>query len=177
MSNLTHWRKGFNPDYLGAYSLAPDYKDIILTIQAVRQDVEVIDQNGKKGLCTVCYFQEAVKPMILNVTNSKILVKLSGSEFIEKWSGMKVQIYVARIRVAGESVDALRVRPKKPITELPEMVEGSDTFNNAVGHMVDNGITVDQVEKKYKLSAETKTALIKQVSEKIAEKAKGEEDE
>jgi hypothetical protein len=178
MSNeLTHWRKGFNPDYLGAYSLAPDYRDIILTIDYVRQDVEVIDQNGKKSPCMVAYFTENVKPMILNVTNSKVLVKLSGSEFIQKWSGLKVQIFVAKVKVAREQVDALRIRPFAPQTELPELLPNTETWANAVTHMVSNGFTIDQVEKKYKLSPDSKVQLLKDVSEKIAETSENGESE
>jgi len=173
-TTLTHWRKGFNPDYLGAYSLAPDYRDIILTIDRVRQDVEVVDQNGKKGSCMVAYFKENVKPMIINVTNSKILVKLSKSEFIEKWSGLKVQIYVAKIKVAGDMVDALRIRAFAPKTELPELLQNTETWDKAIEHMVNNGFTIDQVEKKYKLSPESKVALLKEVSDKIAEKGEAE---
>jgi len=172
---LTHWRKGFNPDYLGAYSLAPDYRDIILTIDYVRQDVEVIDQNGKKSPCMVAYFAENVKPMILNVTNSKVLVKLSGSEFIQKWSGLKVQVFVAKVKVAREQVDALRIRPFKPQTELPDLLQDTETWTNAVNHMVSNGFTIDQVEKKYKLSPENKVKLIKEVSDKISENGEKED--
>ena len=172
---LTHWRKGFNPDYLGAYSLAPDYRDIIVTIDYVRQDVEVIDQNGKKSPCMVAYFVENCKPMILNVTNSKVLVKLSGSEFIQKWSGMKVQIFVAKVKVAREQVDALRIRPFKPQTELPELLPNTETWDNAINHMVSNGFTIDQVEKKYKLSPESKVQLVKEVSEKIDENGESED--
>lgn len=178
MSNeLTHWRKGFNPDYLGAYSLAPDYRDIILTIDYVRQDVEVIDQNGKKSPCMVAYFTENAKPMILNVTNSKVLVKLSGSEFIQKWSGLKVQVFVAKVKVAREQVDALRIRPFKPQTELPDLLPDTETWTNAVNHMVTDGYTVEQVEKRYKLSPESKVQLIKEVSEKIAENSDNKEGE
>ena len=174
MSDLTHWRKGFNPDYLGAYSLAPDYRDIILTIDYVRQDVEVVDQNGKKGLCMVAYFTESVKPMILNVTNSKVLVKLSGSEFIQKWSGLKVQVFVAKVKVAREQVDALRIRPFAPQLELPELLPKTETWTNAINHMVTNGITIDQVQKKYKLSEGNKAHLLKDVAEEIAKNGESE---
>jgi len=175
MSDLTHWRKGFNPDYLGAYSLAPDYRDIILTIDYVRQDVEVVDQNGKKGLCMVAYFTESVKPMILNVTNSKVLVKLSGSEFIQKWSGLKVQVFVAKVKVAREQVDALRIRPFAPQLELPELLPNTETWENAIKHMATGGFSIERVEQSYKLSTENKAQLIKDVAEGIAKNGESED--
>jgi len=165
----THWRKGFNPDYLGAYSLAPEYRDIIVTIQSVRQDVEVIDQNGKKGSCMVAYFKENVKPMILNVTNSKVLMKLSKSEFIEDWCGMPIQVFVQKVKVAREMVDALRIRYFHPQTELSVLLPETEAWNNGVLHMV-NGTTIEKVLTMYRLSEENKVELLKQYADKKAEK-------
>jgi len=179
--SLTHWRKGFNPLYLGAYSLAPTYKDWILTISNVQQDVEVVDQDGKKGYAMICHFVENCKPMILNATNSKVIVKISKSEFIEKWIGLKIQVFVAKIREPGAKkgsnsmIDCLRIRPFKPVTELPELLPNTETWDNAINHMVSNGFTIDQVEKKYKLSPESKVQLVKEVSEKIVENGESED--
>jgi hypothetical protein len=115
--------------------------------------------------------------MILNVTNSKVLVKLSGSEFIQKWSGLKVQVFVAKVKVAREQVDALRIRPFKPQTELPDLLPDTETWTNAVNHMVSDGFTVDQVEKRYKLSVENRAKLISEVSMSITEELGSKEGE
>ena len=175
-NNLTHWRKGFNPDYLGAYSLAPEYRDIILTIQSVRQDVEVRDQNGKKSSCIVAYFQEDVKPMILNVTNCKVITKLSKSEFIENWTGLKVQVFVAKIKVAGEMLDALRIRPQHPRLELPVLEINSEAWVNAVNYLASGQFTIEQVQKKYQLTTDSKAELLKQVANKSVESEREEKD-
>jgi len=108
----THWKKLHNPDYLGAYALDPG-KDIIVTIKSV-QNEQVIGPDGKKEECTVARFMEPVKPMILNVTNSKIIEKMYATPYIEEWSGKKIQIYTANIKAFGETVEALRIRPKIP---------------------------------------------------------------
>lgn len=60
MSEKTHWKKFFNYDYLGTYSL-PDGRDMILTIDRVSQDL-VKGAKGKEQECFVCHFKENVKP-------------------------------------------------------------------------------------------------------------------
>lgn len=110
---MTHWKKLTNPDYLGAYALE-DGKDIILTVDYVKQEV-VMGADGKKEECTVAHFKEnGVKPMILNATNCKAISKLAKSPYIEKWSGLRIQIGVEMVKAFGEVVDALRVRKTAP---------------------------------------------------------------
>ncbi|MBQ1790980.1 MAG: hypothetical protein II008_12445 [Oscillospiraceae bacterium] len=112
---LTHWKKMTNPNYLGSYSLE-DGQDITLTIREVRQE-QVIGSDGKKEECIVCYWVEPQKPMILNVTNCKTIQKVTGSPYIEKWSGHRIQIGTEKVSAFGAVVDALRVRPYAPREE------------------------------------------------------------
>lgn len=166
---LTHWRQTVNPDYLGAYSLAPKYDDVILTIAAVKQNVEVHDPNGKKENKTVAYFAENVKPMILNSTNMRTIVKLSKSEFIERWVGLKIQVYKATVKAFGDMHDCLRIRPFKPKTTKPELLPNTETWNAAISHMAESGFTIDKVMGKYTLSEENKVKLIEEAAQKKVE--------
>ena len=107
----THWKKKFNYNYIGSYSL-PVGRDMILTIKETKEE-DVKDEKGKAKTCFVCYFNESEKPMILNKTNCKRIGKLYG-EFIEDWNGKKIQIYATKVNAFGEEVDALRIRDFKP---------------------------------------------------------------
>ena len=107
MAKLTHWKKLTNPNYLGAYSIE-DGKDLILTIRNVKQEV-VIGSDGKQDECIVCYFQEDVKPMILNSTNCTTIANVTGTPYVEKWAGHRIKIEVKKVRAFGAVVDALRV--------------------------------------------------------------------
>ena len=109
---MTHWKKLFNPDYLGSYSLE-DGQDLILTIANVKQET-VTGPEGKQEQCLVCYWAEKAKPMILNVTNAKMIEKLLKTPFIEEWSGKRVQIGAEKVKAFGEVVDALRIRSFLP---------------------------------------------------------------
>ena len=109
---MTHWKKLTNPDYLGAYSL-DDGKDIILTVDRVTRET-VTGPEGKREECTVIHWRENQKPMIANNTNCKMIAKLTGSPFIENWSGHRLQIGISKVKAFGEVVDALRVRDFLP---------------------------------------------------------------
>ena len=104
----THWKKLTDPNYLGAYFFEGG-KDITLTIKNVQLE-KVTGTDGKKDDCVVCHFYENVKPMILNVTNMKMIAKLYNSDFIEDWVGKKICIGVESVSAFGTAVDALRVR-------------------------------------------------------------------
>ena len=108
----THWKKLINPDYLGAYSLDPG-KDMVLTIKVVRKEM-ITGTDGKKEECIVCYWQEEQKPMILNVTNCKMIAKLLKTPYIERWAGHRIQIGAEVVSAFGEKVEALRVRKTLP---------------------------------------------------------------
>ena len=110
--DMTHWKKLTNPDYLGAYSLE-DGQDMILTIDRVQRET-VTGPEGKKEECTVLHWKEKQKPMILNVTNAKMIEKLLQTPYIEQWSGHRLQIGTAKVRAFGDVVDALRVRDFLP---------------------------------------------------------------
>ncbi|HLT42627.1 MAG TPA: hypothetical protein VKZ95_07985 [Sphingobacteriaceae bacterium] len=115
--NKTHWKKAFNSNYLGAVDL-PGYKDIVATIKEVR--LEVTKGTKEKEKKNIAYFAENIKPMILNVENSKTVRALAGgSNFLEDWNDVKVQIYVKEgVQAFGTVTDALRIRNHHPKQKL-----------------------------------------------------------
>ncbi len=109
---MTHWKKLTNPNYLGSFSLE-DRRDMILTVDHVAQET-VTGPDGKREECMVLHWQEDALPMILNITNARMIEKLLKSPYVEEWSGKRVQLGAERVRAFGEIVDALRVRPFLP---------------------------------------------------------------
>lgn len=108
-----HWKKLVSdPKYLGEADFAPG-QEITVTISAVtREAVKNADGQAEK---IVVHFVENCKPMILNVTNSKAISKVTGEKMVEKWKGARIQLYIdPKVRAFGEIVAALRVRPFAP---------------------------------------------------------------
>lgn len=108
MNEKTHWKRLINPDYIGAYSLN-EGEDLTVKIDFVQVE-EITGSGGKKEHCTVAHLVNE-KPMILNVTNSKTIAKLYGP-YIEDWQGKLITLFASTTRLAGETVECLRIRPK-----------------------------------------------------------------
>lgn len=159
MEQLTHWKKNFNYNYLGSYSLA-NGNDVILTIKETKKEL-VKNETGKDEECFVAYFVEKsdwIKPMILNKTNCKTISKIYKCPYIEQWQGKKIQIFIDKVKAFGEVHDALRIRPFEPKIEKPILNEIHKAWQS-VCDAIKNGYTIEQIEAKYKLSEEIKTKL------------------
>ena len=116
MSEKTHWKKLTNPDYLGSYAFQPGEEKVV-TIKEVKREVVFNPSGGGKEECTVAYFAEDVKPLILNSTNCKEITKLYGTPYIEDWAGRRIILKVKKISAFGEMVDAVRVGNTRPAEE------------------------------------------------------------
>ena len=108
-----HWKKQFNYEYLGSYSL-DGKKEVIVTVTKLAQE-KVTGQQGRKEDCFVVYFKEFNKGMILNRTNARAIEKVAGTGLVEEWRDTRVTLYVEKgVKAFGDVVDALRIRDKKP---------------------------------------------------------------
>ena len=117
MAEKTHWKKLENPDYLGAYAMQPG-QDLTLQIKSVGLEDVYNANSNKKEQCTVAHFYDNnVKPMILNVTNCKTISKIYDTPYIEDWVGKYITVYIAKVKAFGETVEALRIRPRVPTIE------------------------------------------------------------
>ena len=151
METKTHWKKAFKSDYLSSADI--DDKDFILTIVKVVLQ-ECITASGKK-LCNVAHFKESgIKPMILNVTNSKTVKKFSGNkQHLEEWVNIPVRVYVdAKVKFGSDIVEGLRIRDIQPTAGKPKLTkEMADTWRNAVQALKD-GKSITVIEERYDLS-------------------------
>jgi len=153
----THWKKAFKSDYLSSSDI--DEKDLNLTIDYVKLQ-ECLTQTGKK-LCNVAHFTDKeIKPMILNVGNSKIVKKFANNKtHLEDWLNIKVTIYVnPNVKFGSDTVEGLRIRttaPKKAtqIVQFPE-----EKFNDAVKFLKD-GKTIADLKLHYSFDLEMENRL------------------
>ena len=155
----THWKKVFNSDYLGSCDLE-DGNDIKATIKTVSVKL-VKGQDGKNTECNVAEFKEPIKPMILNVTNCKIVTKFAGSKYIEEWKDLPIQIYIDNnVRMGKEITEGLRIRDMQPTMILTELTPRLPVWNKVITHLRGSGTMAD-VRKKYSLS-EANEQLLKE---------------
>lgn len=160
----THWKKLTNPNYLGTYAFQPN-EEKVLTIKNVRQE-EVTSPDGGEEKCTVVYFKEDVKPLILNVTNAKQIERIYDTPYIEDWPGKLIKVYVAdNIKAFGETVSGLRIRPEVPKKEKEELTPSHHKWAGAVEALAKDETTIQTIKKHYKLDEEMKELLLEDVED------------
>ena len=153
----THWKKLTIPDYLGSYDFAPGEERIVTVNKVVRE--MVTGAGGKKEECTVCYFTEPYKPMILNSTNCKSITKLADSPYIEEWQGKQFKIVVTKVSAFGEMVEALRIKSEKVIKVKPKLELNTPNFENCRKAYQADKTKLDSIKAKYDVSKEVEEAL------------------
>ena len=112
----THYRKAFKSPYLSSADIVGPTN---LTISHVVLKGDASKKS--KDLFNTAYFVEKeirrgepLKPMILNVVNSKMLYSITGSHFLEDWAGARVEVRVqGGIKFGRDVVEGLRIYPQK----------------------------------------------------------------
>jgi hypothetical protein len=151
----THWKKLNNPEYIGAYELLGVCAELKVKIKTVSQK-EVKGADGSKKLCIVADLENQ-KPLILNATNCKIISKVYGTSFIEDWNGKEIILIVSQVKAFGDVVDALRIKPIKP--EKEKLTISHPSFEAAKKSIQTGAAKMDQIKKKYEVSAEVEKLL------------------
>jgi len=159
MSEKTHWKKLINPDYIGAYAI-PEGEDLTVKIDYVQVE-EVTGSQGKKDVCSVMHLV-GEKPMILNVTNSKSIAKLYGP-YIEDWRGQLVTLYASTTRLAGETVECLRIRPQ--VAERKPKPINDTRFTAAIASIIAGTYTTEKLRHAFALTEEQEAKLVQALAE------------
>lgn len=160
--NKTHYRKAFNSPYLSSADIV---EKEVLTVGHV--ELELDKTKKTKDYFNTVYFVEkeirkgeALKPMILNATNSKMMKTLTGSAFIDDWNNIKVMIYVDHnVRMMGETMDGLRICTPPARKKL---MVGGKLFDNAVEAYKRDG-NLDAVKARVDVSQDVE-ALVKKAA-------------
>ena len=79
-------------------------------------ETEPVGQDKKEK--PVLYFENGVKPMVVNRTNFETLEEAFGDS--DEWSGQKVKIFCAPTSYQGKRVDGIRVEPIVPKPALKD---------------------------------------------------------
>ena len=119
----THWREIIESRYLAGSDLDDgngNFKSVTLTIKRAGNESILDTRTGQNESALLVYFEEHKKPMVLNVVNSKMIAKLAGSEYIEDWRGVQIEIGTQKVKAFGELHNALRVKPTKVTKVKPK---------------------------------------------------------
>ena len=158
----THYRKVFKSDHLGVADLEDLIEaksKLIFTIREVRQEIGA-KVAGRKGNFNIAYFQEQIKPLVLNATNSKTMKGLAGgSAFVEDWAALTVQLYIDKnASFGGEVTGGVRISPKMPVTAKRELLPNTDEWDRAIASYKQTG-SLYTVQQHMNISQENQKLL------------------
>lgn len=114
---------GDPPQYLGSWDCTEG--ELILTIADFKEEVIEGDKGRKERKCIMYFVEKDVRPMVVNLTNRKMLAKLYHTTDSNKLKGKLVKIGTDKVRAFGAEHDALRIRPIVPAQTAPKQ---SDTI-------------------------------------------------
>lgn len=170
MTEKTHYRKAFDSPYLSSADIV---EATVLTVHyvALEQDrtkktkdffntAHFVEKEIRKG--------EALKPMILNASNSKTMKALTGSAFIDDWQNVAVTIYVDHnVRFGKETVEGLRISPYAPEKQKPELTpENAKAWANAKSAYKRDG-NLEKVLERVDMSEANQAKLINECAENV----------
>lgn len=165
MNDKTHYRKAFDSPYLSSADIV---EPTVLTVKHVRLEPDRTKKT--KDVFNTAHFVEkeirkgeALKPMILNATNSKTMKGLTGSAFIDDWNNVSVTVYVDHnVRFGKESVEGLRISPHAPEKPKALTPEAKKAWENAKAAFKRDGNLV-AVLQRVTMSEEHQTLLMDEV--------------
>jgi hypothetical protein len=161
-----HFRKVYKSDHLGVADLEEfleDGKKLIFTIKQVKQEVNAT-VAGKKGNFNIAYFQESIKPLVLNATNAKQIKLFTGSSFVEDWVNVRIELYCdEHVKMKGETVGGVRIKQIQPRDKVkPQFTEANfEAAKKAKAsiELIKNSYSITpEMEQKYLAHGITATA-------------------
>lgn len=170
----THYRKAFDSPYLASADIV---EPTVLTV--ARVTLEADRTKKTKDKFNTAYFVEkeirpgeALKPMILNATNSKTMKGLTGSAFIDDWQNVRITVYVdPNVRFAKETVEGLRISPQPPAEGKKRLTpEMAKAWNAAKAAYKRDG-NLDAVLARAEMSEEHQSQLIAECKPQTEEAA------
>ncbi len=159
----THYRKVFKSDHLGVADLEDFLEqgsELIFTVAHVNQEMGA-KVAGKKIDANIAYFNESIKPLVLNATNSKVMKELTGSSFVEDWRGVTLQLYIDRdAKLMGAIVGGVRISPRRVRVDKPVITPASEKMwvNAKIAYGRDKNF--DRVLKRADISKEHQDQII-----------------
>jgi hypothetical protein len=95
---------------------AADLNGRTVRVTIERYAIEEIGQEKSRKI--VLYFRGKEKGLVLNKTNATNIELMHGPD-IDDWAGCDVELFTAMVDFQGRSVEAVRVKPVRPLKAAP----------------------------------------------------------
>jgi hypothetical protein len=107
---------------------------IIVTISGLTHE-NLAKENEAPEMKYVIQFSEAVKPMVLNLTNGKLIAMVTGEEDTDNWIGKKITLWNdPTVSFGDKMTGGIRVQlPQAPAQAAPAAQAPAQSENPAAG--------------------------------------------
>ena len=106
---LDTWEKILDPNFINAELIGPVGSERVVTIRDI-DFRETFNQKTRAKEQKQSLILDECKPMVLNKTNTKTLIRLFGSDEPAKCVGKKIVLYVVDVKVGGEPTTGIRIK-------------------------------------------------------------------
>lgn len=155
MENKTHWKKNNDSRYISGEDLKAGIKGLKpeMVVEIISfEDTETFDQNQNKQIVkTGLNLREhqgqiVYKPVILNNTNAKFLIKEFQSEYMEDWIGKPFVLYAQQDRRHGYVARFKKYYPTKQTKQIEQPKVSQEDINTIV-EQFDLMTDIEQIKK------------------------------
>ncbi len=159
-----HYASSDNSDHLSAadvFEMEQNGQSTIVTIKKAGKEFAKV--AGKEGEYKILYFEEDVKPLVLNTINGERIANFhpTKSPMLFDWVGIKIELYAdTKVKFGKKVVGGVRVRTKQPRLEpkpLPTITD--DRFSKLLDAIEAGNYTKDKAIKSFSLTADQKQKL------------------
>jgi hypothetical protein len=124
---MPNYRNVYKSDHLGVIDLeelVDANKPLIFTIKQVKQEKGVI-VAGNRGDFNIAYFNEPIKPLVLNATNAAMIRRLGRFGIdVDTWKDLTIELYIdANVKMKGQIVGGVRIKPMLPKTSATVTID------------------------------------------------------
>ena len=163
MSDRHHYRAVYKSDHLAVADieeLIEQGSDLVFKIKYVRQEFGV-RVAGKKGDFNIAYFEESIKPWVINAGTGKILRGFcGGSPIVEDWGDVRVRLYIdPSATYGGEVTGGVRLHQQQPPIKNPELLPNTKRWDNAKTAFKRDG-NLNKVKERMIISKDNELLLI-----------------
>lgn len=165
---MPNYRNVYKSDHLGVIDLeelTETNTPLIFTIKQVKQEKGVL-VAGNKGDFNIAYFNEPIKPWVLNATNAATIRRLGnfGTD-VDTWKDLTIELYIdPNVKMKGQVVGGVRIKPM-----LPKAVKIDDTKALSV---INAATTIEELVKAWTSLTPKEQALPTVTAAKDSLKAK-----
>ena len=93
--------------------------DVTLTIAEVSMQTLKNPQTKKDEEKPGIFWEEDLKPLLVNKTNWTLISDIVGSDESNDWIGHRITLFVMEVESFGDIVQAIRVRKPRPLPAKP----------------------------------------------------------